>query len=290
MIEAQKMSDGLYHSGVPIGDDPVPRLRQSTASLLVNDSPLHGWYKHFHEQDEEFNSVTNRGQLCHALLLGGAEIVSIDAPDWRTKAAKEQRDEAIAAGKIPVLTEKLADANDLKASVDLGMKSRGIILDGWSEVSAIWTRLSGIRCQGRMDHFSKDRAKIYDFKFTQGSIAKSACERSMISFGYDVQHAAYIDAIEHIIPELAGKVTMDYIFVQVDPPYAMRVMPVGGTMRRLGEWKWARACEIWQECLEKYGIDTPWPSYADDGEPAEAPAWALNQELTDEVIREGGNL
>jgi hypothetical protein len=97
-----------------------------------------------------------------------------------------------------------------------------------------------------------------------------------------------VQAIEFLYPELAGRVTMKFIFIETDPPHAIRIMPVGGTMRTSGQWRWAKACEVWQECLERYGVENPWPSYPDDGEPAECPSWALNAQLVEDEINQRG--
>ena len=50
------------------------------------------------------------GTIAHALLLedDSSRLITIEADDWRTKAAKEARDEARAAGKIPILTKQAA--------------------------------------------------------------------------------------------------------------------------------------------------------------------------------------
>src|SRR3990167_4175959 len=98
---------------------------------------------------------------------------------------------------------------------------------------------------------------------------KKVCENKFIEYGYDIKHAAYVQAVETIFPPLAGRVTMKYIFVENDPPNAIRVMPVGGTMKTSGQWRWGKACEVWADCLARYGPKTPWPAYPDDNEPAE---------------------
>lgn len=263
----------------------TPRLHQSTATVLINKSPLHAWYKQFGGAVEEYDENRNLGSLCHALLLGGEDIVEVAAKDWRTNAAKEERDAAIAAGKIPVLSHKLAEAEALADKVRVFLAKKTIILGGESEMSVKWETPGGVACEGRLDHFQLYSGMIYDFKFC-ASAAKRVCENKFIEFGYDIQHAAYVQAIETLYPELAGKVSMEFIFVETEPPHAIRIMPVAGTMRTSGQWRWARACEIWSECLESFGTETPWPAYEDDGEAAECPAWALNAQLVQEEIHQ----
>lgn len=261
----------------------TPRLHQSLASILINQSPLHCFHKAFRQEIEEWDEARNLGTLCHKLLLGGKDIVVVDAKDWRTNASKEARDAAIADGKIPVLTQKLAIAHTLKDKVLAELERRRIHLSGESELNLKWNSPGGVACEGRLDHFNK--GMIWDFKFVN-SAAKKTCEASFLNYGYDIQHAAYVQSIETTYPELAGRVRMDFIFVEVDAPHALRVMPVGGTMRTSGQWRWAKACETWQLCLDKYGTDKPWPAYDDDNEPAELPAWALNAQIAEAEISE----
>ena len=286
MSEGQAIvrANGDIEQGLYISDADLPasspRLHQSIATVLVNRSPLHAWHRHFHPEPEEYDAVTMRGLIAHSLLLGGGRIYPIEADDWRTKAAKEARNAALRDGKLPILAHKLADAVELHKRVLLELKARGIVLSGWNEVIVKWESPGGVLCEGRIDHLiiESGSALILDFKFCASAV-KKACENRFIEFGYDIQHAAYVQAVETNYPHLAGRVEMKFIFVEVDPPHAIREMPVAGSMRTSGQWRWGKACEVWQGCLEKYGTKTPWPAYADDGEPAECPTWALNQQI-----------
>ena len=86
-----------------------PSLSASMAHLLCTSSPAHAWVAHpklnpaFERHEEEKFDV---GTVAHALLLQGEDVaVVVDAPDWRTNAAKEERDAARAAGQIPLLAK-----------------------------------------------------------------------------------------------------------------------------------------------------------------------------------------
>jgi len=262
-------------------------LHQSFAGRLVGLSPLHAWHRAFGAVpgDEEYSEARSFGQVAHSVLLGGGDLAVIDAPDWRTAAARERRDEALSAGKTPILKARYQQALELAVKVPAALEANGCpALTGKSEATAIW-RKNGIWCQSRLDHViipapkkSFSGALIYDFKFTTTEATKRACERKFIGLGYDVQHAAYVEAIEHIYPRLRDRVKMTFVFVEVNPPHAIRVMPVGGTMRMSGMVRWAEAREKWAQYLEKYGTEKPWPGYADNGEPAECPAWALRSQ------------
>lgn len=287
----ERRKAGLY-AVPPAWTADVPMLHQSIASVIANRSPLHAWHKAFAEEQDPYDEARNMGQLAHSLLLGGQGIEVIDAPDWRTNAAKEQRESARTSGKIPVLVAKFAEAEKLAGIVRAQLEVRGIELTGQSEITAIWRTSGRVWCQARLDHLilpkprHKQKATIYDFKFTSAAATKKACEGRFIEYGYDIQHCAYVEAIEKVFPKLQGRVKMEFIFVETDLPHAIRVMPVGGSMRTSGQWRWGKAVEIWQECLEKYGTGTPWPSYSDDGALAECPPWALNAQVAEEYKEE----
>src|SRR5690242_20841585 len=85
-----------------------PSLSASIAHLLVNQTPWHAWAAHpklnpHYERVER--DIFDLGNVAHQLILeGDAERVAvIDCSDWRTKDAREQRDEARAEGKVPLL-------------------------------------------------------------------------------------------------------------------------------------------------------------------------------------------
>lgn len=257
----------------------TPELHQSLAHLLISQSPLHCYFKAFREAPEGWSSQRNSGTVLHKLVLGkGKEIVSIDAADWKTKAAREERDAVIAEGKTPELVDKLDSAFELSAHVVKELESRGISLSGESELMVQW-QAGPVACAGTLDHWLRKSATIIDLKFTGVSVAPENLGRLMVSTGADIQAAAYRQAMETKYPELAGRITSLYVYVEVDEPHAISVVRPNGEMRKLGESKWARACGIWQDCLEKYGIETPWPGYSTDIVEVAPPAWALAQDM-----------
>ena len=262
------------------------RLHQSIAAEIMNRSPLHGWHKAFKKEPEAYDARTTLGQIAHSMILGGKDIVAIDAKDWRTSAAKEARDAAILAGKLPILKERLIEVRKLVDDVNGFMVEHGIE-SGIDETTIQWETPSGIPCEGRLDRWIPKRNLIIDFKFCE-SAHKKVCESKFIQFGYDIQSAAYTQGVEFINPQLAGRIDMWFVFIEVDPPNAMRIMPLAGSMKTCGQWRWGQACDIWAACLEKYGPDKPWPSYSDSNEPAECPPWFMNQQMIQEEMIQAG--
>ena len=280
VVNAQKrldLTESDYHG------DPCarPSLSSSIAKVLLDKSPLHAWHRHprLGKGDREESKVFDAGRLGHKLLLGkGADVVRVDAGDWRKKAAQEERDAAYEAGKIPVLDADYLEAEAAVAAIVRSLGRKGIVLDGESEVPILWEEtVSGhdnVLARGMLDHLcvSKRGATIFDVK-TSRSAHPRACSAHVVEYGYDIQRAAYVRAVEALYPEIRGRVDFVHLFVELDAPHAVTPGRVDGVLRERGERRWARAVEVWAECLA-FGT---WPDYADRIITIEAPPWALSQ-------------
>lgn len=268
---------------------PPPKehaLSPSTGHLILK-SPKQAWWKKFGGGPREYTDATEFGTLCHALLLGGQDIVCVDADDWRTKKAQADRAEARAAGKIPVLKAKLQAAEDTANDVRRRLLERGYDLTkGERELDVTW-REGNVLCRGRIDWWEYETARWLDLKFVADASMRK-CVLHMIEYGAAIQWAAYTSALEKRHPELAGRIQGRFGFFEPDPPSEFCIRPLAGTMRTVGRSRWRRAVATWQSCLERYGADpdVPWPGYEDDESEMEAPTWVLEieeQKMTMEV-------
>ncbi len=268
----------------PWGADGPPRLSPSTAKVLLKRSALHAFTQHRlggGEQTEQ-TEATTRGRIVDRMLLGaGPDMVVVDAKDWRTNAAKEARDAAEAAGKLPLLAHKLAEYNELVEAWRAQLAARDIAFTGESQVKLDWES-DGVPCRARLDHLivTGTGAVIYDLKSCEDA-SREAITRSMVTYGYSIQHAAYVEAVEANYPHLAGRVTMAFLFGETERAnaYAMNVATLGGTMRELGERQWRRAKRLWGECLRT----GEFPGY-DGSLPIEASAWQLSAEMEQQSV------
>jgi hypothetical protein len=242
------------------------------------ESPLHAWWKVFKEEPEEATDATDIGTIAHDLILGGSDRMAIiDHDDYRTKAAKEARDAARAEGKIPVKRGKIAEIYRCVDSVKDFLIANDLQLTGQSECEIEWEQ-DGVACAGRIDHhWAPDHPMILDLKFVENAHPESLAS-ACIRYGYDIQAAAYTSALEHLHPELAGRVDFLFVFAEKAPPFAITPVRLGGSMKALGQSRWARAIDLWRHCMEAYGPETPWPSYTDQVERVLAPAWAVAAE------------
>lgn len=257
---------------------PEPSLSSSIAHVLVTRSPLHAWHLHpkLGGGVGRRSAAMDRGSLIHKLLLGrGARIAVIDADDYRTKAAREERDAARATGKIPVLAHEWDEARRVAEIIRTRIEGFGFRLDGESEVCIRWQEpaVGGpVWCRCLLDHVKLAEAHILDVK-TSRSARPDDAARSVVSYGYDIQRAAYVRALETARPELAGRVKYTLLFVETEPPYAVTPARLDGVLRERGDRLWTRAVHTWATCLRS----GEWPAYVDRPVYLEAPPWVLAQ-------------
>lgn len=267
--ELVELSVAEYHA------DPAdtPSLSSSMAHLLWSQSPAHAWTAHPRLNPDYEREVHDRfdvGTVAHALFLeGDANLVVVDAPDWRTKAAKDARDEARAEGKTALLAHSLASVQGMIAALHRQLEAHGadppLFQDGKPEQAIVWSE-HGVECRARLDWLRNDHTAIDDYKTTTRSANPESWTRSLYGMGSDVQAAFYIRAVR----ALSGQTPVFRWCVQeTSPPYALSVISPGADVLTIGEKKVEYALALWKRCLDS---DT-WPGYAPDVHLAQLPAW-----------------
>jgi len=260
---------------------PEPSLSSSIAKLLLDRSPRHARLAHprLGGVSGPGTPTMDRGTLIHLLVLGkGSEIEVIDADDWRPKWARDARDAAREAGKLPVLSGALVDAAAAATAIKRELTAGGVLLDGDSEVAMLWqeeAEQGAIWCRGMVDHMVPvdGRLCLYDLK-TIHSAHPDDCTRSAINFGYDIQQEAYTRGAELTFPGYAGRVEFRFLFAEAEPPYGVTVATLDALMQQRGRRRWAEAVQTWSRCL----ATDEWPGYAREPVTLWSPGWLLQRE------------
>jgi hypothetical protein len=275
------MTAEQYHSDPA----PTPSLSSSIARLLITASPRHAWCAHpklnpgFQSEDDE--TKFDLGTAAHAYLLEGADhFTVIDAPDWRTKAAKEARDVARKAGRLPLLRERWADvvgmAEAARDQLAAYQESPRPFTGGAAEQTLLWQE-GGIWCRARLDWLHEGHRVIDDLKSTGGSAHPDVWIRNhLFSTGFDVQAAFYLRGLKAVTGQRA---TFRFVVIEDTPPYALSVVALGPEALELAERKVAHAIEVWRHCVET----NTWPAYPARTCFAEVPAWESARWLEQEV-------
>jgi len=243
-------------------DGEIPRLSPSIAGL-VNECPIKAWTKHrlLGGVKSDSTAAMDEGKLFERLLTGHGinELVVLDFDDWRTKAAQEACRDATAAGLIPVKAKDVESS--LKAARIIRAKMEAHIGQSFDtmdhQVRFEWEN-DGCACSGVLDCLivEESRARIFDLKKTASANPKDL-ERSITRYGYHIQQAAYIEAVEFFYPHLSGRVSFEFLFYETSEPYCMTPAKLDGMLRELGKDKWDKAKATWRDCL----LSGYWPEY-----------------------------
>lgn len=238
----------------------VPSLNATVANVLIRESARKAWHCHPRlnpdyrpDHDDKFDI----GTVAHAMLLerDTSRLVVVDADDWRTKAAKEQRIAARAEGKTALLARHVAGVTAMVATASAFIKQ--------SEVGAYWddaeSEVTGIaledktylRC--RFDRITRNRRLIFDYKSTADA-APEAFSRQIVRMGYHIQEAFYRRIARNL-----GATGPRFVFVaqSVEPPYECSLHGCDPALQEIAEAEVERAIALWRSCMKA----KEWPSY-----------------------------
>lgn len=262
----------LYHA------DPCeePSLNYSTGKALITESAWHAYRQHPRLGGAGMapSRGMDRGNIVHAILLGQSlqNLELIDSKDYRTNAAKAQRDAAQARGKYVMLQREYDDITANLDAIRANLREAEVDLTGPCEATVVWYS-DGTLCRTRMDNVTSDFCHITDLKCAEDANPANL-ERHIHDMCYDLQAAIEIDAIETVQPELAGRITFADVFIEMEYPYFVVRVDHSESMLSVGRSKWQRAKRMWNECLSS----GKWPGYP-NRITAHATNWAMSREF-----------
>jgi hypothetical protein len=164
---------------------------------------LHKWWdwqwERLRGEEPEETASTRFGTLVHKMLLEGEAAFFRDVhirpeqwADYRTKAAREWRDERMAAGQPITDQRELERVLAAREKLLQDERCADAFRDGVSEVSIFWTE-DGVRCKARFDRLKV--GTTVDLKTFRpnnyGDSLGEAVRRALQNFRYDLQAAHY---------------------------------------------------------------------------------------------------
>jgi hypothetical protein len=277
------ISPDAYHA------DPAetPSLSASVAKILLTSSPAHARAAHprlnpdlVRETDAKFDL----GNVCHSLMLQGIEAAKVlGYPDWRTAAAKKDREQARQHGLIPMLAHHWEAVEAMVKATHTWIAALEVdplpFTAGQPEQTLVWED-NGVMCRARLDWLHDDYTIVDDYKTTSASASpKPWSDRTMYGIGGDLQAAFYIRGVR-----AHTGVTPKFRFVvqETAAPFALSVIEIGSDVLAIGDAKVDRALAIWKRCLET----DEWPSYQPTAYRAELPPWEESRWLEREAREE----
>jgi hypothetical protein len=244
---------------------PSPSLTQSLAKLLIDRSPRHVWHAHprlnsAYEPDE--STRFSVGNAAHWHLIGrGKQLAVVDAADWRTKDAKNERERLRGEGLVPVLREQYERAGDMaEAALDqlaaLGLADEWHPDAGIGEAVIAW-RDGAIWMRAMIDWLPHHRRIVWDYKTTQASAAPHALANKMAADGWCIQAAMHERGLDALDPGNAGRRRHLFVCQECEPPYALTVSEIPEGALHIGRAQLAHAKAAWDACM----ASGHWPGY-----------------------------
>lgn len=273
---------GVY-DGIPndvYQADPVlgGSLSSSGARRLLPPS-CPALYRHWRDHGQPPKPEFDIGHAAHLMVLGaGPELVVVDAPDWRTKAAREQRDAAHESGKVPVLAADHERVHAMATALRDHPVAAALFdpTRGKPEQTLVWVdQDTGVWRRARPDWLPNPgtgRMVVPDYK-TCRSASPEAIQRSIHEYGYHCQAAFYTDGVRSL--GLASDPAFVLVFQEVQPPHLVTVAQPDAVAMRIGRSLNRHAIDLYAECTAA----DRWPGFSDDVELIGLPPWAEARHL-----------
>lgn len=280
---------GLYPS-IPERDyhaDPCPEpsLNNSVAVVLAQKSPAHAYVEHPRlggVNEYESASALDIGSAIHAGVLGGeAALHVINADNYKTKDAQQQRQSAWEAGKIPLLAHQFEDVKNAIAAAREQIRAHEIAADWFAdspvargEQTIAWQEtIDGFTfwCRARIDWLPHQGEAVDDLKTTTGAADPDTWSRRIFDGGYDMQSAFYSRGLRAL--GLRKRPAFRFIVLEQNPPYALFVVALDPQAVVIADEKVTDALKLWAHCLRT----KTWPGYPSRICYAEAPPWEVTK-------------
>ena len=220
-----------------------------------------------HEQAHPtFKDAWDLGTVTHKMILdSGPKIDIVEADEWRTNAAKAQREEARAAGHVALLRKHYDQAERMANAVLDHHVAAQLLTGGRAEVSAFREdEETGIGLRARFDYVIP--GALVDVK-TAANADPRALPRVVLERGYDLQDAHYRETGARLGLD-AG--TFAFVFVEKDPPHLVTVCQLDGDFIARGRRRVRAAIERYRDCVAA----DQWPGYIHNFTTLTMPRWA----------------
>lgn len=269
------LPEAEYHA------DPVEggSLSYSGMKQLLK-SPAH--YRHYMDAPRVEKKVFDEGTIIHSLVLGTPlNVVELPYSDYRSKDARAARDEAYAAGLIPVKPGELDPLTTIAEAVLAYPEARALFeTDLPAEVSLFAPDpVTGVTIRGRVDKVAQvdGNTVLVDLKTCQDA-DPAEFRKNIAQFGYYLQSAVYT-RLWSWTHEDTPPPEMRFVAVSKTAPHLVSVHRMGLEFDELGEIQMRRAIDRY-----KTGVETgEWPGYLPIVWEQSPPAWLLAAEESEEL-------
>lgn len=204
---------------------------------------------------EPQSKFIDMGQLVHMIILGGEDTFAVsDFPDFRTKAAREWRDEQLEAGKNIITQQMFDDASDIIAHVEAHPFSKQFLFGtGVTHEQEVFAATAeGVKLRGKADaiKLANSAAIITDIKTTAqfDKFFKTAQSKH-----YDLQAANYTLMTASSLKVDPQLINFMFCVVETVAPYRVQYMHASLEFVEAGERKLRNCIDE----IVKFGDKTP---------------------------------
>lgn len=260
-----------------------PALSATGAKRILQAPALYRWAA---DHPSPSKKTFDFGKAAHRRVLGAGDPVEVlDFDSFRTKAAQDARDEATAAGRVPLLAKDWEIVEDMaaalrRAELETADGVRFSVGDlfgaGQPEQSLFWTDpVTGVPCRARLDWLPDPqpgrRMVVVDYK-TAASADPREFGKATDSYGYHVQQPWYLDGVRAC--GLAADPAFVFVVQEKTPPYLVSVVQLDTDAVALGRVLADRARRIFADCVAA----DRWPGYGEQVHTIALPPWAFSRE------------
>jgi hypothetical protein len=270
---------GIYN--IPAADyhaDPAPHASLSAhiAAILRAQSPRHAWLAHPRLNPDfkpEHYPKFDIGRAAHSLLCEGASIFEIiDAPNWKSEAARDERAAVGREGKVALLEHEWQQVSSMVKSARLQLQqtveAKNAFREGEGERTLLWQE-GAIWCRMRPDWMQRQggRRMLFDYKTTAGNASPIAwSSRTLYDINGDIQAAFYLRGTRQLLRE---DWEFRFIVQEQNPPYALSVVGLAPSVLELAQQDLQMAMDLWVKCQRR----NAWPGYSKRTYYADPPVW-----------------
>ena len=243
---------------------------------MENECPFKAWLASPWNPNREVVNATHFdiGTAVHLAVLEDhafdARTVSHEFDEYRKKEAKEVRDAARAAGKIPLKPDEQTIVAGMRAAILEHPVARKLLTGGEAECTLQW-EWDGMTCKARPDYLAGDLTYVVDLKTTT-TVNPRVVARKAFNDGWFVRAAWYTAGVKAARGTLPDK----YLFVvaEINAPHLIEIYELDDRALLYGEQIIMRMLTRAAQCLGT----GKWPSYGDGGiTTLSLPAWSEYQ-------------
>lgn len=254
--------DGMHENAYHADPAPTPSASRSFLQTLTARTPMHARLEH-PRLNPDFVASNERsfdlGSAAHDYLLGGGDnVMVLDFPDYRTKAAQQERDAVLALNRLPILAHKFASvkamAEAARHQIVAHADHPGGLQNGKPEQSIFWEE-DGLWFRTRPDWITED-GWLEDYKTTAVAGPDAWMAFHFFDMGYDLQ--AYMGLRGY--QKATGRAAKGFRFwvQEIEPPYALYCVVPSDMTLETAQMKFFFGKRIFGICSKA----NKWPGYS----------------------------